>query len=191
MISQSLSSWLGSIRPCIFALRDWSGVDFSGSDLRGFDFTGSSLVGCDFEGALIEGAWLDQAEIDRVGCDQSKRTDLRQAKDWEGFAQKWQRRRRLKDDHLHVGSVFQDAPYAPEMVVVPGGSSLLGETDFDRMKFSGSEVHGTELKEASVSQFAVSRFVVTWDEWKYFIRSGGRDAFAEHDAAHEQLEVRW
>ena len=29
---------------------DWSGVDFSGSDLRGFDFTGARLIGCNFKG---------------------------------------------------------------------------------------------------------------------------------------------
>jgi formylglycine-generating enzyme required for sulfatase activity len=168
---------------------DWSGVDFRGSDLRDFDFTGSSLVGCDFTGALIEGARFDQAEIDRVGCDPTSRTDLRRAQEWEAFASKWARARpRLKDNHLYTGSVFQDAPFAPEMVMVPGGGFVMGESELDHMKFSDSRVQGVDRTEVrNLSAFAVSRFVVTWDEWKSFIQSGGRDAFGDLDRA----DGRW
>ena len=62
---------------------DWSGVDFSGSDLRGFDFTGARLIGCNFKGARIEGARFDQALIDEVrpGAKlDSSRTNLRAAR---------------------------------------------------------------------------------------------------------------
>ena len=45
---------------------DWSGVDFSGSDLRGFDFTGAKLIGCNFKEARIERARFDQALIDEA-----------------------------------------------------------------------------------------------------------------------------
>ena len=45
---------------------EWSGADFSGSDLRGFDFTGARLIGCNFKGARIEGARFDQALIDEA-----------------------------------------------------------------------------------------------------------------------------
>jgi formylglycine-generating enzyme required for sulfatase activity len=80
--------------------------------------------------------------------------------------------------------VFQDSPFAPEMVVVPGGGFVMGESDLDHMKFSDSKVQGVDLTEVrNVSAFAVTRFAVTWDEWKCFIHDGGRDAFGEHDGA--------
>ena len=55
---------------------NWSGIDFSGSDLRGFDFTAARLNGCRFDGARIDGARFDQAEIDGA--------NPRAAADWPG-----------------------------------------------------------------------------------------------------------
>lgn len=148
---------------------DWSGVDFRGSDLRGFDFTGASLCECNFEDALIEGARFDQAEIDRAGLDSDRRTRLQGARDWDAYAKSWARKKEvLKDEHLHVGSVFQDAPYAPELVVVPGG-----------------RIRKSELEEQEEFRpaFAVGRYAVTFEEWDVFIASGGRDQFAAEDGA--------
>jgi formylglycine-generating enzyme required for sulfatase activity len=148
---------------------DWSGVDFSGSDLRGFDFTGASLCECNFEDALIEGARFDQAELDRVGLDSERRTRLQGARDWDAYARSWGRKKEvLKDDHLHVGSVFQDAPYAPALVVVPGG-----------------RIRKSELEEQEEFRpaFAVGRYAVTFEEWDVFIASGGRDQFTAEDGA--------
>src|SRR6516165_7743401 len=73
---------------------DWSGVDFSGSDLRGFDFTGAKLIGCNFKEARIERARFDQALIDEVrpGTElEPGRTNLWAAKDWERFVKSWKR----------------------------------------------------------------------------------------------------
>ena len=175
-------------------LSDWSGIDFSGADLRGFDFTAANLVGCSFDGALIEGARFDEAEIDRAGYEREKRTNLRRAKDWETFVATWKRADTLPpDSHLSVSTVFQDAPFAPEMVVVPAGWFVMGETPEDRERFSAdqNEIRGTppfhvvdgidQQGISGIPSFAVSRFVVTRSEWKSFIRDGGRDKFADQD----------
>jgi hypothetical protein len=57
-----------------------------------------------------------------------KRTDLRTAKDWAAYVKSWRRADRLPDDaHLPVGAIFLDAPFGPEMVVVPSGTFTIGE----------------------------------------------------------------
>jgi formylglycine-generating enzyme required for sulfatase activity len=177
-------------------LSDWSGIDFSGADLRGFDFTGANLVGCSFQDALIEGARFDEAEIDQAHFDRGKRTNLRRAKDWDRFVATWKRADTLPSgSHLSVSAVFQDAPFAPEMVVVPGGWFLMGETPEDQQRFSADQTEirgmpplhvadGTDQQAiGGIPPFAVSRFVVTREEWKWFIRDGGRDKFADQDGA--------
>ena len=100
-------------------LADWSDIDFSGADLRGYDFSGAKLRNCHFDGAEIEGARFDQAEING--------TNLRAAKDWDTYVRNWLRSDRVVDDrYLPEGAVFQDAPFAPEMVVIPPGRFMMG-----------------------------------------------------------------
>ncbi len=101
---------------------DWSGVDFSLCDLRGFDFTAARLKGCRFDGALIKGARFDQAEIDGA--------NPRAAMDWTAHRRGWVKARQpVRSEHLPAGAVFQDAPFAPEMVVVPPGRFWMGSRD--------------------------------------------------------------
>ena len=111
---------------------DWSGVNFSGSDLRGFDFTGAKLIGCNFKEAQIEGARFDQALIDEARPAAKLdpvRTDLRQACDWEVLARNWKRAKKPQAGAVAARLVFQDAPFAPEMVVVPPGRFMMGSKD--------------------------------------------------------------
>lgn len=143
---------------------EWSGVDFGGSDLRGFDFTGARLIGCNFKGALIEDARFDQALIDElrpgVKLDPG-RTNLRAAEDWEKYVKGWKQPEKPALEHLPPGSVFQDAPLAPEMVVVPPGRFIMGskEGEGDPREYPQHEV---TIPQA----FAVGRFPLTFEEWE-------------------------
>jgi formylglycine-generating enzyme required for sulfatase activity len=156
---------------------DWSGLSFRGCDLRFFNFTGARLVGCDFRDARIEGARFDQAEIDAArpyARIEPKRTNLRAAKDWDAYARGWRCTDDLSpDDHLPVGAIFQDAPFAPEMVVVPAGEFWMGSPDGSggdrgdeeepgRLKYEGPR-HRVTIAQA----FAVGRFAVTFEEWDW------------------------
>ena len=111
---------------------DWSDVDFSGSDLRGFDFTGARLIGCNFTGARIEGARFDQALIDEVRPARKTRIRPHRSAGRERLGkrlQNWKRAEKPAPEHLPPGAVFQDAPFAPEMVVIPPGQFWMGSKD--------------------------------------------------------------
>jgi formylglycine-generating enzyme required for sulfatase activity len=156
---------------------DWCGVDFAGSNLTGCDFTGALLVGCNFEGAEIKGARFDAARIDTASPYAEidpNRTNLRAAKDWDAYAKGWQRAADLpSDDHLPVGAVFHDAPFAPEMVVVPAGTFWMGSPDGtggdggDVKEPGRSEYEGPRHLVTIARQFAIGRFAVTFDEWDW------------------------
>ena len=170
-----------------------SGVDFSGCDLRGFDLTGARLLGCRFDGALIAGARFDQAEIDQAGrardelcpilaSDGSQvmspdgspvfasrhpvqRTNLRAARDWAKHVSGWQRPERpVSDAHLRAGAVFQDAPFTPEMVIIPPGEFTMGSPPDEP---GSSDAEGPQHPVTIPQSFAAGRFAVTFDEWDF------------------------
>lgn len=174
---------------------DWSGANFRGADLRGFDFTGARFHGCDFTGARIAETRFDQAELGVVEHIAtawrrqnpnapgvvSKLANLREGADWDEFVRGWQRAddAPVSDAHLPVGAIFQDAPFAPEMVVVPAGTFIMGsgdgETPVQMLDGSRGEVLPKEegrdgeegpAHEVAIPQpFAVGRFPVTFAEW--------------------------
>ena len=69
---------------------NFSGVDFSGSDLRGFNFTGARLRECTFKNTLIRNARFDRAEING--------TNLREAKDWDDYVAAWYQSKKDRSD---------------------------------------------------------------------------------------------
>ncbi len=132
---------------------DWSGVDFSLCDLRGFDFTAARLKGCRFDGALIKGARFDQAEIDGA--------NPRAAMDWTAHRRGWVKARQpVRSEHLPAGAVFQDAPFAPEMVVVPPGRFWMGSRDGE-----GEDYERPRHEVMIPCAIAVGRYPVTFEEW--------------------------
>jgi formylglycine-generating enzyme required for sulfatase activity len=152
---------------------EWSGADFSGSNLRGFDFTGARLIGCNFKGARIDGARFDQALIDEVrpGAKLDPgRTNLQAAEDWERvrYAKGWKRADRPAPEHLPPGAVFQDAPFAPEMVVIPAGSFWMGSRDGE-----GKESERPRHEVKIPHTLGVGRFPVTFEEWDAARPPGG------------------
>ncbi len=60
--------------------------------------------------------------------------------------------------HLPIGAIFQDAPMAPEMVVVPPGTF-----SDDTPRFSPD----AEPRMVDIGRLAVGRFPVTLDEWNF------------------------
>jgi formylglycine-generating enzyme required for sulfatase activity len=81
---------------------------------------------------------------------------------------------------LQAGDVFKDAPFAPEMVVVPAGSFVMGspkdEPNRDRNE---GPLHEVRI----AKPFAVGRFAVTFEEWDVFV--------AAEDYGHRPTDGRW
>lgn len=135
---------------------DWSEVDFSGCDLRRFDFTGANLMGCRFQGARIVGARFEAAQVDR--------TALRVAADWEDYVRTWQAPpKTVGSRHLPDLAVFADAPFAPEMVVIPAGTFLMGSAGEENTKRAKGIEPWRKLK--IDYRFAIGRAPVTFEEY--------------------------
>lgn len=134
---------------------DWSNLNFEGADLRGYDFSGALLRNCQFRGARILGARFDKADV--------KGSNLRAALDWYEYVAGWTPDPDAPtDEHLAVGAVFQDAPFGPEMVVVPPGRFLMGS------KHGEGETDERPQHEVIIPHaLAVGRCPVTFEEWDY------------------------
>jgi formylglycine-generating enzyme required for sulfatase activity len=182
---------------------DWTDVNFAGSDLAGFDFTGAKLFRGKFKSARIAGTCFDHALLDQVMRD--GRTDnpndtysgphapahlqgsarLRDAEDWDTFAKpaNWQIRvHRSSDRHLPTGAIFMDAPFAPEMVVVPSGSYLQGD---ERVS-----VDGVNRRKVTIDyRLAVGRFPVTFEEWDFCHDDSGTKHKPETEWGRERQPV--
>ena len=167
---------------------DWSDLNLESCDLRGFDFTGARLNGCKFDGARIDGARFDQAEI--------ARTNLRAARDWNAHVKNWRRAPTLiPDDHLPVGAVFQDAPFGPDMVVVPAGKFMMGSPDREPERLSSE----SPRHEVTFAQpFAVGRHAVTRGQFAAFVKAKDhkiddqwRKPGFRQDDSHPVVGVNW
>jgi formylglycine-generating enzyme required for sulfatase activity len=167
---------------------DWSGVNFASCDLRGFDFTGARLNGCKFDNAHIDGARFDQAEI--------ANTNLQAARDWKAHVKNWRRAPKVHgDDHLPVGAVFQDAPFGPEMVVVPAGKFLMGSPDDEPQR---DDDEGPQHEVTFARPFAVGRHSVTRGQFAAFVNATGHNAAGpwrkpgfRQDDSHPVVCVSW
>jgi formylglycine-generating enzyme required for sulfatase activity len=177
---------------------DWSGLCFAGADLRGFDFTGARLLNCDFTDALISGARFDQAEID-LGRPYTrlsrKRTNIRTARDWADYCAGWKLRAVISDDHLPIGSAFQDAPFAPEMIVVPAGRFIMGSPpdEIGRPKIIAG-IDKERQHEVTIERpFAIGRFPVTVAQWQdLYYRNDREETRVDWDTGQQPMvDVSW
>jgi len=161
-----------------FRFADLAGADFRGSNLRGFDFTGARLQGAQFQGALIgpgpnvqgvktSGAILRQVWLGelRYNTERDRHlpaelatpvANLRTAADWSAYAASRNSSapaEPISDATLGTGAIFSDTPgLAPEMVVVPSGSFVMGES-------------GNQVETSLPTPFAIGRFALTFAEW--------------------------
>jgi Pentapeptide repeats (8 copies) len=126
-----------------------SGLSFAREDLRGIDFTGANLVACDFDAALIEGARFDRARLGmtRLGAQDSVR--LSDALDWPAHVRNWvpaDNDADYGDDHLPTGSLFQDAPYLPMMVMVRSHTLPRVDGNYLQIAISASPIRKPEFQ---------------------------------------------
>jgi formylglycine-generating enzyme required for sulfatase activity len=158
----------------LHALRfgDFSSCRLDGQDLRGFVFTGCDLTNASFKGALIEGAKFDCARVDIAA--------LRLAADYAAYSKTDfdrppHERHRVRATRLRDLAIFRDAPFAPEMVVMPAGEfdvgSDLGEAKLgeDDQAFDSEIVPGQGKRRMRIPRrFAMGRYPVTFEEYDVF-----------------------
>ncbi|MEM1345709.1 MAG: SUMF1/EgtB/PvdO family nonheme iron enzyme, partial [Pseudomonadota bacterium] len=143
---------------------DWSGVRFDGCDLPGCDFTGARLTGCSFAGARIAGARFDRAEV--------RREQLRAATDWKAHVADWRRPERIeRTGHLPPQAVFSDAPFAPEMVVIPAGHFTMGSPESEEYR---DDDEGPQREVRFARSFALGRNAVTFEEYEAYCKAKRR-----------------
>ena len=85
-----------------------------------------------------------------------------------------------------VGDVFRDCAECPELVVVPGGSSLIGPPGFRARQ------HTVTFPSA----FAVGVYEVTFSQWDACVSGGGCDGYRPHDGgwgrgSRPVMNVNW
>jgi formylglycine-generating enzyme required for sulfatase activity len=83
------------------------------------------------------------------------------------------------DSPLKSGDVFKDCESCPELVVIPAGKFLMGDTEFSYQTmfivnghrdppFRNGPVHQVEIKKP----FAMGRFEITLEEWDACVKEG-------------------
>jgi formylglycine-generating enzyme required for sulfatase activity len=163
---------------------DFSGVDFSGCNLAGCDFTGANLTGSTFRGASIMGAKMlpdvnifgapidvsvpDVVRFDRA---QLRREQLREALNWGDHQREWQQPKELGgDQHLPDLAVFSDAPFAPELVVLPAAEFMMGSPDEEEAQYANERPRHRVTIDC---RFAIGRFPVCFAEYDRFCENTG------------------
>jgi formylglycine-generating enzyme required for sulfatase activity len=72
--------------------------------------------------------------------------------------------------------VFRDAPFAPELVVIPAGEFMMGSTEREE---GGDEDERPQHRVTITQRFAIGRFAVTFDEYDQFCEARGREKPAD------------
>ena len=76
-----------------------------------------------------------------------------------------------RDTPLRAGDIFRDCEHCPEMVVVPGGSFMMGSRSLEAGSDDGA---GPQHQVTIPRAFAVGRYPVTRDEYERFASETGR-----------------
>jgi formylglycine-generating enzyme required for sulfatase activity len=70
---------------------------------------------------------------------------------------------------LKPGDSFKDAEFAPEMVIIPAGSFMMGSKEGEGSYYTEYPQHEVTIPRA----FAVGKYPVTFDEWDAAVEAGG------------------
>ena len=87
----------------------------------------------------------------------------------KGTALYWQNHAQAMDKSLKPGQVFQDLPIAPQMVVLPSGSYLMGSAENDAFGFYERPQHKVTI----AYQLTMGLYPVTFEEWDACLADGG------------------
>ena len=87
-------------------------------------------------------------------------------------------------------SVFRDAPFAPELVVVPAGEFMMGSTDEE---VGGVEDERPRHRVTIAEPFAIGRYPVTFAEYDHFCDAHGRAKLEDQSRARGKpvINVSW
>ena len=170
---------------------DFSDCAFDGEALRGFDFTGCDLRRSSFAGARIKGAIFDAAKLDGGA--------LRQAVDYEAYLKAdiaRTDRHRLATHRLPDLAAFREAPFAPEMVVIPAGEYMMGSDAGDAKLGDEDKAWDNEIVPGQGKRrmriprrFAVARAPVTFEDYDVFCDAAGHERADDRGRGRERRPV--
>ena len=91
-----------------------------------------------------------------------------------------------------IGETLRDCPECPELVVVPGGSFVMGAAETEP-GYSGDE---SPQHQVTVPSFAAGAYEVTFDEWDACVTASGCDGYTPKDMGwgrgrHPVVNVSW
>ncbi len=79
------------------------------------------------------------------------------------------------------GTIIQDAPFAPELVVIPPGKFMMGSPKSEE-RWSGYDGREEPQHEVTIPKpFAVARYAITFEEWDYAVAQGACDGYRPKD----------
>jgi formylglycine-generating enzyme required for sulfatase activity len=171
---------------------DFSDCSMDADDLRGFNFTGCNLRNTTFKNAQIEAAIFDLASLGLAALEQAADFDAWLTAD---LARPPNTRRRINPARLPDLASFREAPFAPEMVVIPAGEFLMGSDDSDNDAFADEKTpDGKKRKIVIPERFALGKYPVTFDEYLLFCAATKRREPRDFDWGRDRrpvVDVSW
>ena len=142
---------------------------FDDDAVRGYDFTGCYLARSTFKGAFIAGAIFDLSNVSF--------SELRKASDFDAWLEGDLKRpagarRKVAASRLPDLARFREAPWAPEMVVIPSGAFEMGSDDGDGEAFDDEK---PKRRMRIARRFGLGRYPVTFEEYDLFCDATKRE----------------
>ena len=114
---------------------------------------------------------LERAEIERAKAESARVQAQKEKQEAEARqAQEERQRFAAEKARRNPGQVFQDLPIAPQMVVLPSGSFMMGTAEDDA---AGCENQRPQHKVTIGYKLSMGRYAVTFDEWDACVADGG------------------
>ncbi len=159
-----------------------SGCPLDGQDLSGFDFTGADLSGSTFARATLAGKIVKNREIAGAVFDLAdvSLAALSEAADFDAWLKgdlkrPANARRKVNPARLPDLARFREAPFAPEMVVIPAGEYWMGSDELDDEAYEDEKgPDGKKRRMVIPERFALGKYPVTFEEYLLFCELANR-----------------